>query len=124
MTFGYRLRNLREESAISQIELSKKFKITSQALSQYELDKRMPDAIMIQKLSDHFCVSIDYLLCRSNIRNPYDGKNLNSDEELNRIYEDLPIEDQNELKKYAKYLKTRSLVDDSNKENSSTSEGK
>ena len=46
------------------------------------------------------------------------------DVELNALYDDLPPEEQAELKKYAKYLRTKSLIDSSNKESSSISEAK
>ncbi len=68
MSFGERLRQLRKEKNISQTELAGIFNITSQALSQYELQKRMPDAEMILKLADYFNVSVDYLLGRTDIR--------------------------------------------------------
>jgi transcriptional regulator with XRE-family HTH domain len=71
MTFGYRLRCLREEKSLSQVELAKHLSITNQSLSQYELDKRMPDANMLKNLANYFEVSIDYLLGRTNDRVEY-----------------------------------------------------
>ena len=68
MSFGKKLRLLREEKKLSQIELSKKLNITNQALSQYELGKRMPDAEMILKMANFFSVSVDYLLDRTDER--------------------------------------------------------
>lgn len=68
MSFGKKLRSLREEKRLSQVELSKKLNITSQALSQYELGKRIPDAEMIIRIADFFDVSVDYLLDRTNER--------------------------------------------------------
>ena len=68
MPFGKKLRLLREEKKLSQIELYKKLNITNQALSQYELGKRMPDAEMILKMANFFAVSVDYLLDRTDER--------------------------------------------------------
>ena len=68
MSFGKKLRSLREEKRLSQVELSKKLNITNQALSQYELGKRIPDAEMIIRIADFFDVSVDYLLDRTNER--------------------------------------------------------
>ena len=59
---------------MSQIELSKELKVMSQALSQYEWDKRMHDTFMLKKLADFLDVTIDHLLCRIHIRNPYKNK--------------------------------------------------
>ncbi|MCJ0224514.1 helix-turn-helix transcriptional regulator [Clostridioides difficile] len=64
MTFGNRLRKLREDNNIKQVELAKVFNITSQALSQYERDLRMPDATLLDKLATYFNVSVDFLLGR------------------------------------------------------------
>ncbi|MDF2988078.1 MAG: putative transcriptional regulator [Eubacterium sp.] len=63
-----RIRTLREELQMSQIDLAKKFNITSATISQYELGKRFPDQKTLENLADFFDVSVDYLLCRSNIR--------------------------------------------------------
>ncbi len=68
MSFGKKLRSLRQEKKLSQVELSKKLNVTSQALSQYELGKRIPDAEMIIRIADFFDVSVDYLLDRTNER--------------------------------------------------------
>lgn len=70
MTFGDRLRQLRKEKNISQTELAKDLNITCQALSQYELKKRMPDTKMIMKLADYFNVSLDYFFGRTDMRKP------------------------------------------------------
>ncbi|MFW6030614.1 MAG: helix-turn-helix domain-containing protein [Halanaerobiales bacterium] len=91
MSFGKRLRQLREENKISQIELAKKMSITSQALSQYELNKRMPDTEMVRKLAKHFKVSVDYLLGESNERSPADKikQSISSDPELANFWDKL-----------------------------------
>ena len=62
MTLGARIRSLREERQLTQIALAKELGITCQALSQYELNKRMPDVGMIIQLSDYFNVTTDFLL--------------------------------------------------------------
>lgn len=70
MKVGQVLRKIREESDISQVDLAKHLKITSQALSQYELGKRVPDIEMVNKIADFFDVSVDYLLGRTDVKNP------------------------------------------------------
>ncbi|WHH58144.1 helix-turn-helix transcriptional regulator [Petroclostridium sp. X23] len=110
MTFGKRLRQLREQMNISQIELAKELKITSQAVSQYELDKRMPDAIMIIRLANFFNVSADYLLCRNNIQQDYVKENTNDfhfnpPEKLS--VKGLPEEDISKIEEYISLLKQK-----------------
>ncbi|WP_373845231.1 helix-turn-helix domain-containing protein [Clostridium sp.] len=76
-TLGNRIRNLREEKSISQLELAKILNIGNTTLSQYESDKRIPSDTVKKKIADYFNVSTDYLLGRSDIRNPYTEKGLN-----------------------------------------------
>ena len=69
-TFGERLRILREEKGITQIDLAKYLSLANSTVSQYEADKRDPDSAMLQKLAEYFDVTLDYLMGRSGIRNP------------------------------------------------------
>ncbi len=72
-TFGGRLRQLREEKDLTQVELAKMLNMeSSSTISQYENEKlnRIPDAHILQRLADILNCSIDYLLGRSNIRTP------------------------------------------------------
>jgi len=69
VTFGQRLRYLREEKKLKQIELAKLLNLeSSSTISQYEKLNRIPDANILQRLADIFNVTTDYLLCRSNNR--------------------------------------------------------
>lgn len=65
-----RLKFLREEKKLSQNDIGKLLGITSQAVGLYENEKRdIPNEYLIE-LADYFEVSTDYLLCKSDIRNP------------------------------------------------------
>ena len=65
-----RLKLLREEKKMSQNDIGKLLGITSQAVGLYENEKRdIPNEYLI-KLANYFEVSTDYLLCKSDIRNP------------------------------------------------------
>lgn len=68
MEFGERLRYLREEREISRDTLAKKLNVSYSAVSKYETGVRFPDREALIKLADLFEVSLDYLLCRSEIR--------------------------------------------------------
>lgn len=65
-----RLKLLREEKKLTQGDIAKMLNITTAAYSYYENEKRdmTPDTIL--KLSEYFDVSTDYLLGKSDIRNP------------------------------------------------------
>jgi transcriptional regulator with XRE-family HTH domain len=62
MTFGKRLRQLRENKQLSQLDLSKLLNIANSTLSLYEADKRFPEPEILKRIADFFGVSIDYLL--------------------------------------------------------------
>ena len=68
---GKRIKELRTEKNISQNEMAKILGITQQAVSAYEKGLREPDLETLKKTANFFNVSIDYLLGRSDIRNPY-----------------------------------------------------
>lgn len=65
-----RLKILREEKGLYQIDVAKELNITSQAYGLYESEKRDMGINTILKLADFFNVSTDYLLGRTTIRNP------------------------------------------------------
>lgn len=65
-----RLKILREENNLSQFELADKLNMSQQAISAYENGKREPDIETIKKFAGFFGVSTDYLLEKSNVRNP------------------------------------------------------
>lgn len=64
-----RLKQLREENKLSQLDLANKLNMSQQAISAYEKGTREPDIETIKKISDYFNVSTDYLVCKTDIRN-------------------------------------------------------
>lgn len=68
MSFASMLKQLREQSRLSQKDIADYLGITRQAVASYELAKREPDYEILKKLADYFGVSIDYILGRSNCR--------------------------------------------------------
>lgn len=102
-----RLKLLREEKKLTQGDIAKMLNITTAAYSYYENEKRdmTPDTIL--KLAEYFDVSTDYLLCKSDIRNPdkidesklnvafesgYDGLNETNKTLINNIISTLKIQ--------------------------------
>jgi transcriptional regulator with XRE-family HTH domain len=70
MAFCDRLKNLRDEKGLSQVELAKILNISRQSVGNYENGLRFPnDEKLIIKIADYFNVSIDYLFGKTNIRN-------------------------------------------------------
>lgn len=68
--FGDRLKELRTKKSLTQEELAKLFNTGKSSISNYENNSRLPDAVTICKYADFFGVTVDYILGRSDIRNP------------------------------------------------------
>lgn len=68
---GKILKELRLSKSLTQENLGSILNKTKNNISQYETNKREPDNKTLKKLSDYFNVSIDYLLGKSQIKNPY-----------------------------------------------------
>jgi transcriptional regulator with XRE-family HTH domain len=84
-TFGDRLRILRIEKELNQEEFGKIFNMPKSRISQYETNKRQADDETKKTFADYFKVSLDYLMGRTNIREP---ESLTLDEELQQLLND------------------------------------
>ena len=62
LTFGEKLRLLREERELNQTELGKAVNMTQRKVSYLERDKYEPSMEDIKALCTYFCVSADYLI--------------------------------------------------------------
>lgn len=65
-----RIKLLREEFNMTQQELADKLDGAKSTIAMYEKGDRKPSLEILVKLSEIFDCSIDYILCKSNIRNP------------------------------------------------------
>lgn len=62
---GSRIKSLRESSNLNQKELAAILNVSNTTLSQYENGQRIPSDEVKIKLADHFNVTTDYLLGRT-----------------------------------------------------------
>ncbi|MCL2061923.1 MAG: helix-turn-helix domain-containing protein [Firmicutes bacterium] len=60
--FAERLKELRTEKELSQVNLAKAVNLSKTAIAQWELEKRTPNAEAVVELAKFFGVSADYLL--------------------------------------------------------------
>ena len=60
--FSLRLKELRQEKGIGQIELAKKLEVSKGIISLWENGQREPNMYSLIKLAKFFCVTIDYLV--------------------------------------------------------------
>jgi transcriptional regulator with XRE-family HTH domain len=68
--FPKRLKGLREERDLLQKELADKLGISRATVASWEAGHRTPELSAAQRLADFFTVSVDYLLGRTDQRNP------------------------------------------------------
>lgn len=64
-----RIKMLREEKGVFQKDLAKLLKVSIPAINYYENEKRAMDTETASMLADYFNVTVDYLLCKTNIKN-------------------------------------------------------
>ena len=69
--YANRLRDLREDRDLKQKDLAELLKVHQTTYSDYELGRLNIPIAVLHRLADFYQVSIDYLLCRTNIKTPY-----------------------------------------------------
>lgn len=107
-----RLKELRNEKGVLQKDIAKFLKISTTAYGYYEQGKRSPDPETINKLSDYFNVSVDYLLGKSDIKESAedilkDKNNTIALHNANGIDEELPDEAKKEIQIFIEYVKQK-----------------
>lgn len=80
-----RIRDLRENMDLRQIDVSKATGIDQKTLSNYETGKTNPDSYSIIKLADFFQVSTDYLL-------GYSDLSIKSDKDITNVLNNIEKE--------------------------------
>ena len=66
-----RLKEIREDKDLLQVDVAKALNIKQQQYSEYEIGKRMIPIDKLNKLADFYNTSIDYLLFRTDEKKPY-----------------------------------------------------
>ncbi len=65
-----RIKQLREENRWTQEHLASKLNCAISSIAMYEREDRKPSLEVLVKLSEIFNCSIDYILCKTDIKNP------------------------------------------------------
>lgn len=122
MAFGNRLKNLREERGLSQVELAKILNIANSTLSLYESGSREPNFEILKKIANYFNVSTDYILGRNEVMSSQieNKENHNIDEKIMNLVKerftdkiaDLTEEQQNKVLEYIEFLISKSSKKD------------
>lgn len=101
MFIGNRLSALRDESEIGQKELAAILGVTPNTISDYENGVINPSLKVLLKISEHFAVSLDYLMGLSDVQTPATRK------DIVVLPKNFPPEARAELIEYAKYLQQK-----------------
>lgn len=67
---GDKIRDLRNQKRMSQTDLSKVLHVSQQTITKWETGKAEPSSSALNSLANYFNVSADYLLGRTEERNP------------------------------------------------------
>lgn len=68
MQFPEKLKSLRRDYGITQVDLAEKLGISKSTLAMYETNKREPNYETLMRIGQFFCVSVDYLLGTEHLR--------------------------------------------------------
>lgn len=71
-----RLKDLREDNELYQIDIARLLNITRQQYSLYELGKRTLPIDLLDRLATFYETSTDYILGRTNNKTPYPERQL------------------------------------------------
>ena len=69
-----RLRDVREDRDLKQRDIAELLKVHQTTYSDYELNRLNIPVAVLHALADFYGVSVDYLLGRTNSKNPYPKK--------------------------------------------------
>ena len=100
-----RIKFLREELNMTQQELANKLNGAKSTVAMYEKGDRKPSMEILLRLSDIFDCSIDYILGKSDIRNPEELKNVKFANATGLDTAGLDKEDLEELQRQIEYMK-------------------
>lgn len=104
-----RIRELRNEKKITQLQLSIQLEVTQETISAYEHGKHLPSLSALMKMSEIFDASMDYIIGLSNVRSiRFDIENTSEDiaqkEHLLNCYRKLGSKNKGRLISYAEGL--------------------
>ena len=103
------LTTLRKEMKLSQFDLSEKLGVSQQTISKYEKGAREPDNRTLIELSKIFDCSVDYLLGKTDKRNPYEIQTIAAHHDGD-VWTEEELEDIEKFKEFVK-MKRQSKED-------------
>lgn len=110
-----RIKTLREEFRFTQQDLANKLESSKSVIGLYENETRKPSMEVLIKLSEIFNCSIDYILCKTDVKNPREQ----IDDVLNEAmigmskkdYDQLTETQKKQIRDFAIFVKNQNEVD-------------
>ncbi|MFF2179368.1 helix-turn-helix domain-containing protein [Lysinibacillus sp. NPDC058147] len=98
-----RLRELRKEAKLTQADVAKFLNISESAYGYYEQGRNEISIGSVQKLAEKYNVSVGYILCETDEKQPYDSEAafqaFANDPELQVFYKELPKSDEEAVRR-------------------------
>ena len=110
MEFKDRLKALRKENHLTQVQLAKMLNYSYTAIANYESGRNEPSIKDLKKIAAIFHVSLDYLLCVTNIRYPQMEDESMQFQELKQCYGMLDKQSKEELLHYSQWLASKQTI--------------
>lgn len=107
MDFANTLKNLREVNNVTQEQLANYLKVSRPTIAGYETKARQPDYERLEKISEFFHVSIDYLIRGWTDEQHIPVKESTIDQEVAITYRELSLESKQDALRYIRLLKLR-----------------
>ncbi len=102
-----RIKELRVEKKITQLQLSLELDVTQETISAYEHDRHLPSLAALMKMSQIFDASMDYIMGLSSVRQIQTGDYNVTDEQRNLLlyyYQRLGTKNKARMLSYAQGL--------------------
>jgi len=109
MNFSQRLKLLRNVNKTTQEDLAKYLGVSRPTIAGYETKGKQPSFESLFKIADYFNVSIDYLLGKTDIKEPADDVIEKKELDVFKQIHNLSFESQKDLKKYMELLKIKDI---------------
>ena len=110
LEFKERLKSLRKERKLTQSALGSILNYGYTAISNYESGRNEPSITDLKKIAEFFDVSMDYLLCVNDIRNPYVERDYPEQfNEFNNIYTMLDNDKREMLDDFMRWMLDRQI---------------
>lgn len=106
-TLADRLKELRKSNNLTQAELGRILGVGKTTVSMYETDNSTPSDEIKLKISEHFNVSLDYLLGKTDKKNYTEDPTITIALHSDSDYDDLPKEAIDEINNFVEYIKQK-----------------